>query len=88
MVKYEVLNILENVNGKWSYTAQIIDSLKKTQVSGTVNSYKTNSQIKNAIRTQMEWEIQKYQGTLIPEKTKALTTDSVFKTKLSVMAEI
>lgn len=85
---YEVLNIIEDINGKWSFAGQIIDGLEKTQVGGTVNAYKTNSQIKNAIIAQMEWEIQKYQGTLIPEKTKALTTDSVFKTKLSVMAEI
>ncbi len=87
-MKYEVLNIIEEINGKWSFTGQIVDGLKKTQVGGTVNAFKTNSQIKNAIRTQMELEIQKYQGTLIPEKTKVLTTDSVFKTKLSVMAEI
>lgn len=80
---YEILNILNKVGGKWEYTGQIIDGAEKISISGAVEDYPTNGQIKKAIVVQMEKAVAQRQAAPTVT-TKKLGTDAVFKDKLTI----
>lgn len=77
-MRYEILNILTNDNGRWLFTGQIIDGTITTSISDTIPAHPTSGQLKRAIREKVESIT-----TEPPQKTRTLSEDTVFKRILS-----
>jgi len=82
MATIKVLTQLEPVSDRWRYKAIITHKNKTKNITGIVDDYKTQSQIKKAIIADAKTQTKKYTDSLVKPKTKVLNEDNIFKNSL------
>ncbi len=82
MVTFKILRQLKPSGKKWKYQGRIIHNAKTIDVTGIVDDYLTNSQIKRAIINDIKKKTKKYIASIKSAKAKKLSGDSVFKDTL------
>jgi len=77
-MRFVILNTLKRKGDKWEWMGKIIHNGQRIPFSGDVPMFRTDSQIKRAIKAKAKVRMEKYKKSLYAEQTKILSEDNTF----------